>query len=80
MTFGGLGYAVGMAKAKDGHIMEGWTRQKELLFSQNGSHGMIFKTREGRIILAIHSPYKRYQERPVFLELEEKEQWLRVKG
>ncbi|MCD8381200.1 MAG: hypothetical protein LUC95_13005 [Lachnospiraceae bacterium] len=60
--------------------MEGWTQQKELLFLQNGGHGMIFKTREGRIMLAIHSPNERYQERPVFLELEEKEQWLRVKG
>ncbi|MCD8327046.1 MAG: glycoside hydrolase family 43 protein [Lachnospiraceae bacterium] len=77
-SFGNLGYAVGMAKAKDGHILEGWTQLKEPLFSQNGGHGMIFKTREGRIMLALHTPNEPSKERPVFLELEEKGQELRV--
>lgn len=77
-SFGSLGYAVGMAKARDGHIMEGWTQLEEPLFKEDGGHGMIFKTKEGRIMLALHTPNEKYKERPVFLELEEREARLSV--
>ncbi len=78
-SFGSFGYAVGMAKARDGHIMEGWTQLKEPLFKEDGGHGMIFKNKEGRIMLALHTPNEKYKERPVFLELEEREARLSVR-
>ncbi|MCD8131151.1 MAG: glycoside hydrolase family 43 protein [Lachnospiraceae bacterium] len=78
-SFGSLGYAVGMAKARDGHIMEGWTQLKEPLFQEDGGHGMIFKTKEGRIMLALHTPNEKCKERPVFLELEERDARLWVR-
>lgn len=59
--------------------MEGWTQLKEPLFQEDGGHGMIFKTKEGRIMLALHTPNEKYKERPVFLELEERDARLWVR-
>jgi hypothetical protein len=49
------------------------------MFSADGGHGMIFKSREGTPYLAIHSPNPTPLERPVFLEIEEKGRLLAVR-
>jgi hypothetical protein len=41
------------------------------LYSADGGHGMLFRSREGALYLAIHSPNKTPLERTVFVEITE---------
>ena len=55
-SFGVNGYAIGIAESKSGKLKGPWIQQDELLIDQNGGHGMIFKTFDGRLLLAFHQP------------------------
>ena len=57
------GYAIGLAKSDSGEIDGTWTQEGLLYkkglrpsFTLDGGHGMVFKTFEGEIMLAFHSP------------------------
>lgn len=52
------GYAIGIAASETGTLAGPWTQQEELLFAQNGGHGMIFKTFDQRLMLVFHQPNK----------------------
>ena len=41
--------------------------QKEPLFTKDGGHGMLFRTPEGELRLALHSPNTHLAERPHFI-------------
>jgi beta-xylosidase len=64
-------YALGVARSITGNIMGPWIHDKQPLFSDDGGHGMLFKTFAGQLMLSIHSPNKTPNERPVFLKLAE---------
>lgn len=68
---GSEGYAVGTAYSESGDILGPWKQDKEHLLCRHGCHGMIFKTFEGNLMLAIHSPNNTPYERPVFIDVAE---------
>lgn len=79
-SFGSKGYAMGIARSESGEIDGPWVQEPEPLWAEDGGHGMIFKTFNGRLMLTFHSPNKTPDERPFFVELEETAVSLRLKN
>jgi hypothetical protein len=52
---------------------------EQALFRSDGGHGMIFRTFDGKLMLTIHTPNKTPHERPIFLELEERDGMLSLR-
>lgn len=67
------GYCVAVARSDNGDITGSWILEEDLLFERDGGHGMIFRTLEGQLMLALHSPNETLQERPHFYPLEERD-------
>lgn len=65
-------YALATATSTDG-INGTWSIDENLLYEKDGGHGMIFKTKEGKSLIVIHSPNQALQERPKFIELNTEE-------
>ena len=78
-SFSNNNYVVAIARSSNGDIDGEWTHEKELLFDKDGGHAMIFKTFDNRIMIALHSPNSNLNERPLFIELEEKDNALVIK-
>ncbi len=55
-SFGTKGYAIGIAESESGKINGPWIQQNNLLFEEDGGHGMIFKTFDDKLLLAFHQP------------------------
>ncbi|MDR2041413.1 MAG: glycoside hydrolase family 43 protein [Tannerella sp.] len=77
--FSDKGYAIGIAESVTGKITGPWKQQPEPLFNQDGGHGMIFRTFDGKLCLAFHRPNGGGAERAHFLELEDTGETLTVK-
>lgn len=71
-SWSGRGYAVGVAKS-EGDVLGPWEHLEEPLFPENGGHGMLFRTKEGRLTYVLHYPNDKYLERPVFKPVAERE-------
>lgn len=71
-TIGEKGYTMGLAYSPSNSILGPWVQEPEPLFSENGGHGMLFKTFEGDLMLAIHTPNQQPDERPVLFKAIEK--------
>ncbi len=74
------GYCVGIARSDNGEIDGNWIQDEEVLFSKktignyDGGHGMIFKDRDGKLYLSVHSPNQPTDEcveRTIFIPLKE---------
>ncbi len=72
-------YAIGIAVSESGKIAGPWKQQKELLFKDDGGHGMIFTNLQGELTLVLHQPNSMV-ERMKFLKLEEKDGTLVITG
>ena len=72
-SWGGRGYAVGVARSDSGRIAGPWSIQNEPLYPENGGHGMFFKDLNGDIIFTLHYPNDKYSERPHFMKVTEKD-------
>ncbi len=68
---GAGGYSVGLVKSDNGDISGNWTHINDPLFAEDGGHGMIFETLDGRKLLTLHSPDWTLEERPRFYEVRE---------
>ena len=75
-AFSAQGYTQGLALSSNGEIT-GQFRQVEPLFRKDGGHGMIFRTKEGKLLLSLHSPNRTPEERPHFFEIVEENGLLR---
>lgn len=64
------GYAVGQAISESGSIFGPWNQVETPLFSENGGHGMLFKTYNDELKYALHFPNDLYKERPIFKDIE----------
>ena len=64
--FSEKGYAQGLAVSDNGEI-DGHFTQADPLFLENGGHGMLFRSLEGKALLALHSPNTHLLERPRFI-------------
>ena len=67
--FSEKGYAQGLAVSDNGDI-NGRFSQLEPLFPEDGGHGMLFRTAEGELRLALHHPNKHLLERPRFIPVQ----------
>lgn len=79
-SMGRAGYAMGIARSETGDIAGPWRQVAEPLWEKNGGHGMIFRTFDGRLFVTLHTPNQTPCERPVFVEIEETEDTIRLAG
>jgi len=68
-SFTEAGYCELVAKSDNGHIT-GNFKQISPLFKDDGGHGMLFGTLDGKLCLALHKPNNTPEERPVFIPVE----------
>ncbi len=68
-SFGKEGYTLAVAESVSGTIHGPWKQWEELLFKKDGGHGMIFRSFDGRIMAALHSPNDTEKERPCFFDI-----------
>jgi GH43 family beta-xylosidase len=71
------GYCQCYAKSKSGEIDGEW-EQADILFDNDGGHGMLFRDFNGKLILTLHTPNKTPNERVIFLEVEETEKGIKI--
>jgi arabinan endo-1,5-alpha-L-arabinosidase len=74
---GNEGMAVGIAISESGKLAGPWKQQSEPVYKDDGGHGMLFTTFEGKLMMAIHSPYNG-NTRPHLLEIEDTGETLRI--
>lgn len=60
------GYAVGTAISRTGDILGPWEHLTEKLFPKDGGHGMLFTSKTGCLMYALHYPNAWGQEHPLF--------------
>jgi hypothetical protein len=79
-SYDARGYALGQAISENGQITGPWRHDPTPIISgaQDGGHGMVFRTFEGDLRLAIHRPNVTPKERAVFLGVEETTDGLRL--
>lgn len=70
-SFGTAGYTVGVARSRGGGIGGPWIHDPEPLLAGEGGHCMVFRSKEGKITMALHSPNTKGAERPRLVVLVE---------
>ncbi len=75
-SFSDGGYTQGLAVSDNGDITGNFT-QLAPLFEKDGGHGMVFRDKEGKLFLTLHSPNEHLKERPVLFPLTEEKGTLR---
>lgn len=70
-SFGQEGYTLGQAYSESGAVTGPWVHDPVPLWEKDGGHGMLFKTFDGRTLLAFHRPNETPKERPFFMEVVE---------
>jgi len=75
----GKEYCVLLARSASGLVAGPWTGHTPL-YTTNGGHGMIFKTFEGRLRLALHQPNNSPHERLHLLNLTDDSDILRLEN
>lgn len=73
-SFGEEGYALGMARSRNGDIQGPWEHLSKPLFARNGGHGMLFRTLNGQLMLTLHQPNEWPDERAQLFLIEEDDQ------
>ncbi|MDR1576556.1 MAG: glycoside hydrolase family 43 protein [Treponema sp.] len=69
-SFGADGrYRIGAAVSESGLVTGPWRQREKPIFEEDGGHGMLFRSVEGKLYLALHSPNESPKERPLFLEI-----------
>jgi arabinan endo-1,5-alpha-L-arabinosidase len=76
-SFGQTGYTEGIAISASGKLVGPWTHQAEPVYKQNGGHGMLFTTFDGKLMNVLHSPNDRGA-RPRIFEMEDTGDTLRI--
>lgn len=64
-------YVEAISISSNGEINGEWTTYDELLFAEDGGHGMAFISKERQLYFTLHSPNINYQEHPVFFKMED---------
>jgi hypothetical protein len=78
----GKDYVLMAAYSQSGKIKGPWVQDKELLFENNGGHGMLFRTFEGKLMLSMHyvDPKDAKPGRqPMFIEVDDSGDRLSIK-
>ena len=69
-SWGDHGYAVGVAASESGRLEGPWRQLPDPLYPENGGHGMLFYDKDQALRFALHFPNDKFQERPVFIDVE----------
>jgi hypothetical protein len=69
---GEQGYTMGIARSESGTVLGPWVQQPDPIWARDGGHGMIFRAHDGRLLLTLHAPNNTPEERPVFVEIEDR--------
>jgi arabinan endo-1,5-alpha-L-arabinosidase len=72
-SFSGNGYAMGVARSESGRIEGPWTHLPEPIADDDSGHGMAFRAFDGRLYITVHKPNKTPFERPVFIEIDDRD-------
>lgn len=71
------GYKQCVAQSDNGSVCGKWSHLPTL-FDDDGGHGMIFKDLKGNLKLTLHCPNISLQEKPVFFDIAETENFLEI--
>ena len=77
-SFGDNGYGLGQLISETDSIFGPWKHIDKLIFKEGGGHGMIFKTFEGNLMIALHQPNNGEKERAQLYELLDKGDYLEL--
>lgn len=64
------GYCVVLTWSESGTIKGPW-KQQEIMYAENGGHGMLFESFEGKLMIPLHQPNIRGQERLYLFKIED---------
>lgn len=67
----GGNYAVGLATSDSGTVKGPWRHSSDVLYGEDGGHGMIFRDLSGNLLLVLHQPNGGNRERAQLLKLQE---------
>ncbi len=70
-------YTCGIAISPSGKLEGPWEQQEEPLYGEDGGHGMLFTTFDGKLMMVLHSPNNR-DAQPRLFELEDTGETLKV--
>ncbi len=70
-------YELGVAISDSGKLAGPWRQEDEPIFKDNGGHGMIFHTFEGKLMMVLHAPDGRGPQ-PRLFEIEDTGETLRI--
>jgi hypothetical protein len=70
-SLGDGGYATGVARSTTGTLHGAWRHDEQPIWADDGGHGMLFRTFDGQLHLALHQPNQTPHERAVFVPLDE---------
>ncbi|MEM9894971.1 MAG: glycoside hydrolase family 43 protein [Bacteroidota bacterium] len=79
-SIGKGGYSIGTAISESGSIKGPWKHLPDRIFEKNGGHGMIFKTFENQLVIALHQPNKSPNERMQLYKLKDTGEALKLDG
>jgi hypothetical protein len=78
-SFTAGGYTVGVAVSESGKLAGPWKHDDTPLFDKDGGHGMLFRTFEGQLMMALHTP-NNPNAQPHFYKIEDTGTTLKVSG
>ena len=70
-SFGDGGYTLAVARSSTGKLLGPWQHDDSPLWADDGGHGMLVRSFEGRLHLAVHSPNDTPNERALLVPLVE---------
>jgi len=70
-SFSNMGYTTGYAKSNSGEIVGPWEQRALPLYALDGAHSMLFRTFEGQLMMALHSPNAHQYKHILLFEMEE---------
>lgn len=71
-------YCQAVSRSLNGTLLGGWTHDQKLLISQDGGHGMLFRSFDQRLWFTCHQPNQNPLERPRLMEVLEKDDILTI--
>jgi beta-xylosidase len=77
-SFGRDGYALAVARSESGTLRGPWNHDPKPLYTNDGGHGMLFRTFDGTLMLLLHQPNRAPGERPRLFVMEERGGRLRI--
>lgn len=77
-TYAETGYTVGLAVSESDSLAGPWVQQEQPIYADDGGHPMLFRTFDGRLMMALHSPNGGPETRVHFFVMEDTGETLRI--